>query len=834
MSTEYFESAEVSDVGRKRKNNEDACLRIPEWGIFCVADGMGGQAGGDLASEAITTTLQQVFTKANPTEAPTFVSRITLFRKATNQASKWIKDFADEKVVGQMGSTIVALIIDPRNPARAAALHAGDSRLYRFRKGELKQLTVDHSAVTALAAKLGVTPDKIPAKYQNELLRAVGLTEAVELEKTPVEIASGDWYLLCSDGLDKMQTNDQIAKILKDGTSQPLATVAQNLINAANEAGGKDNVTVMLVKAGDLSNAPKVMDADEEEEDKTFVPPASAPPVEAQTPANYSPQVPAMPDTADVHGDTPHTPTAGNENTPPEKQAADQPATPVPVAPVPATPVPVTPVPKMAAEIPAVKTEIKSEINLSQPLEKKKKFPVGVIVIVAIVIVAAGAGIWFAVGSKSKPAQTEDEFPAKPVGATLPEPPAATIPAKPVPPPPGANPVPDQAQAAMQAAGREALKNAQAAFENRDYKNAAALAAAALQKIPGDATAAKLQADALAQIKIQDAWRDALTKAQTAFNNHDYKTADAWANEALKKIPNEQNAVKLHESAQQYMAETADQDRKYQAALSAAQAALKNNSFSVAETKVREALAIRPNDPAAAQIIKQMKVAMELDSARRYFAQGDYDTVAQICQSYPAEADFKQLAANSRVEQSALADAKNLFNAGDYSFIARIQGQAYGRKTPFVELLNQAASEQKLLADLEALQKSGDWKSALGSLGSPAFAAVASKAQFHAIAQWAQAQADQMGRQNALKQLTVDFEVLLVRFNIKNPTDAYITTAAAKKENRLDGALTEQDRQQYLKIIASLETNFGKLGLLAQNDRAKLMKELKDTVIHHE
>ena len=154
MKTEYFESAEVSDVGRKRKNNEDACLRIPERGIFCVADGMGGQAGGDLASEAITTNLQQVFTKAPPEADTTFNLRIALFRKAINQASKWIKNFADEKVIGQMGSTVVALVVDPRNPRRAVGLHAGDSRLYRYRKGEFEQITTDHSAVEALAAKL--------------------------------------------------------------------------------------------------------------------------------------------------------------------------------------------------------------------------------------------------------------------------------------------------------------------------------------------------------------------------------------------------------------------------------------------------------------------------------------------------------------------------------------------------------------------------------------------------------------------------------------------------------------------------------------------------------
>jgi protein phosphatase len=812
MKTEYFESAEVSDVGRKRKNNEDACLRIPEWGIFCVADGMGGQAGGDLASEAITTTLQQTFTKANPEENATFVRRITLFRNAANQASKWIKNFADEKVVGQMGSTIVALIIDPRNPARAAALHAGDSRLYRYRNGDLKQLTADHSAVTALAAKLGVTPDKIPAKYQNELLRAVGLTEAVELEKTSVDIASGDLYLLCSDGLDKMQTNEQIAKLLKAGDTQPLATVAQTLINAANEAGGKDNVTVVLVKAGNLSGASKVMVA--EEEDKTFAAPANPSPVEAPTPANYPAQIPGMPDTGDVQGDTPHTPAAQNDDAPTEKITADKPAIPAPA-----------PAPKMASEIPALEKAIKPETKSVPKPGNKKSFPMG-LVIGGVVILAAGAGIWFATGLKSKSAM--------PLMPNPPVAPAATIPAKPATPPMIANPAPDQTPAATQAAGREALKNAQAAFDTRDYKNAAALAAAALQKIPDDTTATQLRADAVAQIQIQDAWRNALNQAQAAFNTKDYKNAAAWADEALKKIPNEQAATKLRDRARQQILAAEELARKYQAAVAEAQAALKQNNFSLAETKAREALAVRPDDPAANQILGQMRVAMDLDSARRYFAQADYDGARQICQSYPAVADFKQLAAACRAEQAALAEAQNLLNAGDYSFIARIRGQTCAAKPPFVEILKQAVSEQKLFAGLEALQKSGDWKATLGSLASPAFAAVANKAPFHAIGQWAQTLADQDERQKVIQQLTATFEVLLVRFNIKNPTDGYITSAEAKKEIRLDGGLAGPDRQRYLDIIASLETSFGKLGLFSQNDRARLMKELKDTVVHHE
>ena len=543
-----------------------------------------------------------------------------------------------------------------------------------------------------------------------------------------------------------------------------------------------------------------------------------------------------MPDTADVHGETPHA-----EDVTPEKATADEPATPVSV-PVPApkpiltsTPAPAAvPVSKAATDIPTAKKETKPEIKPSQKPEKKKSFPLGIIILVAAAMLAAGAGIWFAVSSKSKTAEPAAAMPAKPAVSNPPPAAVATIPAKPAPQPPTANPVPAPSQTAIQEAGREALKKAQSAFDSHDYSNAMMWAATALQKIPSDAAATKLQADALAQLKIQDAWREALSKAQTAFNNRDYRTAAAWATEALKKIPGEPTATKLLENAQQQVAAATALEQKYQAAIAASQDALKKSNFSLAETKAKEALAIRPNDAAAQQIIQQMKIAMDLDSASRFFKQGDYDTAAQICQSHPGVDDFKQLAANCRTEQSALANVKNLFSAGDYSFIAHIQGQAYATKASFADLLKQAAGEQKLLDDLTAVQKSGDWKSALTSLASPAFAAVKNKPSFLALGRWAQAQSDQVEKQNALKQLTVNFEVMLVRFNIKKPTDPYITTAEAKKEVRLDGSLADPDRQRYLGIITSLETGFGKPSTPIQNDRAKLLKELKDTVIHHE
>ena len=498
MNAEYFESVEMSDVGRKRKNNEDACLRIPERGIYCVADGMGGQAGGDLASETITTSLQQVFAKAAPEEDATFSRRIALFRKATDQASKWIKNFADEKVIGQMGSTMVALVFDPHNPARAVALHAGDSRLYRYRKGKLEQITTDHSAIAALAAKLGRSPESIPAKYQNELLRAVGLTESVELETTPVNVASGDVFLVCTDGLTKMLSDERIAKILKDSARESLLTQAQTLINAANEAGGKDNVTVVLVKAGDLSGAPNVLDPDEEE-GKTFVAP---PTLGAAEPLVDTAHAPPIPDTADVYGDTPTTPPTpmSDKDVVVERHTPEPEHAPPPVVIKKLTPTPTPRVePKKNAEtktekpeaktpttVPptaptlssAAKTETKTETKKGIPAtaqtptatpakqpERRKGFPVGIAV--AAVVAIAGVGIWLAVGSKSKPEKTPPVTPQKNPPTAVVTPPVNTNPeSRPV--TPAVDP-----QVAIQAAYRDAMAKAQAAFTTNDFKNPA-------------------------------------------------------------------------------------------------------------------------------------------------------------------------------------------------------------------------------------------------------------------------------------------------------------------------------------------------------------------------
>lgn len=815
MNGDYFESAEVTDVGRKRKNNEDACLRIVGHGVFCVADGMGGQAGGDLASETIVTTLQEVFAKAQPEDDNTLAKRIALFRAGTNRASKWIKNFADEKVVGQMGSTIVALIIDPRNPRRAVGMHAGDSRLYRYRNGELKQITADHSAVTALAAKLGIPPEQVPAKYQNELLRAVGLSESVELEKTPVDVSSNDVFLICSDGLTKMLSDAAITKTIKDGLASGVQSVAQTLINQANEAGGKDNVTVILIKALDLANAPRSNEPDDD--DKTPVPPA-------ELIAAISPQtpVPAAESTQtiegdEIKGDTPQTPTA---DSPPIKEDVKKPE-PEKIAD------PMTPTVTEEQPTHFIRRSKKNPRKIVSDIDREAPTPTGKGFLLIIIIAAlAAGGIWLAVKPKSRPPPppVATAAPAQPVQPAV----AAASPAPSTPPPAASN------QTQSRQAYTEALKNAQAAWTHGNFKDAAACAATALQNLPGDAAAAKLLADAQSQLKIQDSWRNAFVNARNAFNNGDYKNTVAWANEALKYIPGERTATQLRDNAQQKLSEVAAENQKYNDALQAAQSALKSGDVATASEKAQEMLVFRPNDPKAQDIMHQSSQMMDYESAQHAFAQSDYDYALQICQNYGSADNFQQLAQQCRSEQSALNDDKNRLAAGDYSFLAALQRQPFARKPPFAKMLSQGLGEQQTLDKLQALKNSGNWQGAAAILADAGNAALINKPPFAQINQWAKSSASSLQSQRQLQQATATFEEMLVWFNIKRPNDPYIQTALARQQSRFEGQLDDKQRQQYLATIARLETVFASSGLLNQDNRAKLLKDLEETVAHHE
>ena len=245
----HLASADLTDVGRVRKNNEDSVVRLPESGVFCVADGMGGVQGGEVASKATVDALREEFT-ASP-DAPfavTSSASARLVARAINRASRWIKGRSEERGITGTGSTIVVLVFDRVVPTVAKVLHAGDSRAYRYRADKLQQLSTDHS----VAAAAGLPDDKtLPAMFRGVITRAVGLENTVQLEETPIDVAAGDVFLLCSDGLTKMVNDKHLGKLLRKHAGDDLQVVAQTMIDEALHAGGEDNVSVVLVRVAD-------------------------------------------------------------------------------------------------------------------------------------------------------------------------------------------------------------------------------------------------------------------------------------------------------------------------------------------------------------------------------------------------------------------------------------------------------------------------------------------------------------------------------------------------------------------------------------------------------
>ncbi len=253
----HIKFAALSDVGRKRQNNEDSYGTFPQIGVFCVADGMGGGDDGEVASAATVHAVEN-FARANPFKpnvAYTKDSLVSGIRFAVNSASAWILKRAQEKGLKGCGSTFVGVCFNAGEPGRATALHAGDSRLYRIRGRAIQQITKDHSAAELIGAK---DESEINPMFRGMILRAVGVQKSVELDATEFNIKQGDRILICSDGLSKMLPDREIASIVKDGATVEIA--AKRLVTAANDAGGLDNVTVVLLEVGKLPVALPTVD----------------------------------------------------------------------------------------------------------------------------------------------------------------------------------------------------------------------------------------------------------------------------------------------------------------------------------------------------------------------------------------------------------------------------------------------------------------------------------------------------------------------------------------------------------------------------------------------
>lgn len=229
-----------TDVGRARGHNEDNYLDLPEHSVFAVADGMGGYAGGEVASRVAVEIIEKAFTKG---EFPG-TRRYTRFRRA-NELVRAI-ELANEGVLAQalekdhlkdMGTTVVAVRFS-ESRQRVYVANVGDSRCYRLRDGNLSQITRDHT----LAVEGG-----IPGPLGQQLSRAVGIRRRVRVDVDIDEARPGDYYLLCSDGLNKMLNDEQIKnRILLQ--AHDIEGAAASLVASANERGGRDNITVVLVR----------------------------------------------------------------------------------------------------------------------------------------------------------------------------------------------------------------------------------------------------------------------------------------------------------------------------------------------------------------------------------------------------------------------------------------------------------------------------------------------------------------------------------------------------------------------------------------------------------
>ena len=251
----HLECYARTDPGPVREHNEDAFLVDQEIGVFVIADGMGGHAAGEVASRMAVETVREVLTdEGDPEETrlvrdiepqdPADVLRERL-RYAMNQASVRIRRESEARPETRgMGTTVVVLVVEGE---QAHFAHVGDSRAYLFRDGRLLRLTRDHTVVqqeidagrlTAELARL------VPHKHI--LTQSVGFHGPVEPDTTTRVILPGDRFILCSDGLTDPLDDEQIRKVIE---GQPFELLADALVQAALDAGGEDNVTVVTVAA---------------------------------------------------------------------------------------------------------------------------------------------------------------------------------------------------------------------------------------------------------------------------------------------------------------------------------------------------------------------------------------------------------------------------------------------------------------------------------------------------------------------------------------------------------------------------------------------------------
>jgi serine/threonine protein phosphatase PrpC len=244
----------MTDTGRIREHNEDTFGTDVDIGLVVLADGMGGYKAGEVASGITVRTVMGLLKEAIERQNLTLQDQELgmsrpgiLLRDAVQRANKIIYQTARTQTHCEgMGTTVVAgLFFDDK----LTIAHVGDSRLYRMRNGKFEQITQDHSLHQELISRGFYTPEEAArAASKNYVTRALGVEPSVEVEITEVPVEKDDLYLLCSDGLSDMVEDDDIQLTISTFGAN-LETLAKQLVLLSNENGGRDNVSIVLVRA---------------------------------------------------------------------------------------------------------------------------------------------------------------------------------------------------------------------------------------------------------------------------------------------------------------------------------------------------------------------------------------------------------------------------------------------------------------------------------------------------------------------------------------------------------------------------------------------------------
>jgi protein phosphatase len=237
----HYTAAAVTDCGRKRPSNEDAFGFSVEHGVYVVCDGMGGAAAGEIASSLAVDEMMRLLTSrdaAHPllsdAEAAVASANAAIFMRAQNT----------ENLSG-MGTTLVTLLVENQ---RGWLINVGDSRGYRMRGSKLEQLTLDHSLVEEQVRLGRMDPEEAQrSPFKNVITRALGTQSSVTPDIFELENEPGDIFMLCSDGLTRELSDPTVEWILK--LDLPLQDLCARLVAAANDSGGHDNITCLLVRA---------------------------------------------------------------------------------------------------------------------------------------------------------------------------------------------------------------------------------------------------------------------------------------------------------------------------------------------------------------------------------------------------------------------------------------------------------------------------------------------------------------------------------------------------------------------------------------------------------